>query len=111
MDWLNLSFLGDIGSTALVVLFVLAILRGALVPRSAVRDIRADRDARLAEFQRTYDQQVKLTETWQEAFRTSDRARQDQVQAFNSVIASLNAGQAVLNSVNTEGGEQSDEEA
>lgn len=57
------SFLGVIAklpvaggiSSFLVAAFIYALLRGFLVPRSAVDDVRADRDARLAEVRRESD--------------------------------------------------------
>lgn len=40
---------GDLGAGGLVVLFVLSIMRGWLVPRSVLEDVRTDRDVRVAE--------------------------------------------------------------
>lgn len=48
MTWNGLN-VGDIGAGALVVLGVLSLMRGWLVPRSVVRDLRADRDSRIGE--------------------------------------------------------------
>jgi hypothetical protein len=37
------------GATAVLILVVLAIVTGRLIPRRSLEDVRADRDARLAE--------------------------------------------------------------
>lgn len=63
------------GAAGLVAVIVLLILRGRLVPRSVLDDVRADRDARLAELSAERD-------TWREAHKVSEEARhvaQDQV--------------------------------
>lgn len=56
------------GAAGLVVLVVILILRGALVPRSVVRDLRADRDTRIAEIMHERD-------TWRAAYETSEAGR------------------------------------
>ncbi|WP_354643837.1 hypothetical protein [Kitasatospora camelliae] len=56
------------GAAGLVALIVLLILRGNLVPRSVLDDVRADRDARLAELAAERD-------TWREAHKVSEEAR------------------------------------
>lgn len=56
------------GAAALVTLVVLLILLGRLVPRSVLQDVRADRDARLAEIAAERD-------TWRDAHRESESAR------------------------------------
>lgn len=63
------------GAAAIVSMVVLLILRGHLVPRSTVDDVRADRDARIAELAAERD-------TWRAAHKESEVARhvaQDQV--------------------------------
>ena len=57
------------GAAAIVVLVVLLILLGRLVPRSVLEDVRADRDARLAEIAQERD-------TWRDAHKESESARQ-----------------------------------
>lgn len=54
MDWGSLP-LQSMGAGTIVVLVVLMVLRGALVPRATLEDVRADRDARLSEKQREID--------------------------------------------------------
>jgi hypothetical protein len=54
MDWGSLP-LQSMGAGTIVVLVVLMVLRGALVPRATLDDVRADRDARLEEKQREID--------------------------------------------------------
>lgn len=48
MDFGSLP-LQSMGAGTIVVLVVVMVLRGALVPRSTLDDVRADRDARLEE--------------------------------------------------------------
>ncbi|MYW43037.1 hypothetical protein [Streptomyces sp. SID161] len=56
------------GAAALVTLIVLLILRGGLVSRAVLEDVRKDRDARLAELAAERD-------AWREAHRQSEGAR------------------------------------
>jgi hypothetical protein len=63
------------GAVAILSVFIYAILAGRLVPRSAVDDVRADRDARLAEIRRESDD-------WRSAWQAS--------QETNKVLADQN---------------------
>lgn len=56
------------GAAALVTLIVLLILRGGLVSRAVLEDVRKDRDARIAELAAERD-------AWREAHRESEAAR------------------------------------
>ncbi len=56
------------GAGAIVTLIVLLILRGNLVARSVLEDVRKDRDARVAEL-------VAERNAWREAHRESEVAR------------------------------------
>lgn len=56
------------GAAGLVALIVILVLRGALVPRSTLRDLRSDRDARIAELR-------EECETWRAAYETSEAGR------------------------------------
>jgi hypothetical protein len=60
----------DLGAAALVGLVVLMVLTGRLVTRRQLDDVRADRDARLAEIAAERD-------TWREAHRVSEEARRE----------------------------------
>ncbi|NUS16301.1 MAG: hypothetical protein HOY69_33705 [Streptomyces sp.] len=62
------SLLVQGGATAVLVVVVLLILRGRLVPRSVLEDIRADRDARIAELAAERD-------SWRAAHDRSEVAR------------------------------------
>ena len=66
-SWVNWIF--DGGSIGIVVWVIYAVLKGKLVPRSVVDQIRADRDQRLEQAQREMDK-------WVEAFQTSQQASQ-----------------------------------
>lgn len=55
-DLIPPEVLPQIGAGGLVVLVVLLVLTGRLVPRAVVRDLRADRDARVAEARQAAEQ-------------------------------------------------------
>ncbi|WP_045562729.1 hypothetical protein [Streptomyces sp. FxanaA7] len=63
------------GAGALVTLIVLLILRGNLVSRAVLEDVRKDRDARVAEL-------LAERNAWREAHRESEAAR---IEAQNQV--------------------------
>lgn len=63
------------GAGAIVTLIVLLILRGNLVSRAVLEDVRKDRDARVAEL-------VAERDAWREAHRESEAAR---IEAQNQV--------------------------
>ena len=66
MDWSSLPW-ANIGATGVLTLVVLMILRGALVPRRTLEDVRSDRDARLGEKQREIDALRVSLEAWEAA--------------------------------------------
>ena len=63
------------GAGAIVTLIVLLILRGNLVSRAVLEDVRKDRDARVAEI-------LAERNAWREAHRESEAAR---IEAQNQV--------------------------
>lgn len=63
------------GAGAIVTLIVLLILRGSLVSRAVLEDVRKDRDDRVAEL-------VAERNAWREAHRESESAR---IEAQNQV--------------------------
>lgn len=71
--------LGDVGFAGLLSLAIFLILRGALVPRSTVDDIRADRDAALASSEAT-------ASGWKDAFHTSEAARSAQSSQIDELL-------------------------
>ncbi len=56
------------GAMAIVTFIVLLIIRGSLVPRSVLEDVRSDRDARIAEV-------LAERDTWRDAHKESEAAR------------------------------------
>lgn len=60
MDLANLA--GTIGPSGALILVVLLILRGRLVPRSTLEDLRKDKDRQI--------------DTWQTAYERSEQARE-----------------------------------
>lgn len=76
----------DIGAAALVGLIVLLVLRGQLVPRSQLEDLRADKDRQLDELRTERD-------TWCQAHAVSEEARREaQDQAGELLEMSRTAG-------------------
>ncbi|MFJ8657437.1 hypothetical protein ACIRNU_34505 [Streptomyces rochei] len=63
------------GAGAIVTLIVLLILRGSLVSRAVLEDVRQDRDARVAEL-------VAERDAWRAAHRESEAAR---IEAQNQI--------------------------
>ncbi|MGQ4437922.1 hypothetical protein ACN6LI_003287 [Streptomyces violaceoruber] len=63
------------GAGAIVTLIVLLILRGSLVARAVLEDVRKDRDARVAEL-------AKERDMWRQAHQESEAAR---IEAQNQV--------------------------
>ncbi|WP_371099882.1 hypothetical protein [Streptomyces sp. PU_AKi4] len=63
------------GAGAIVTLIVLLILRGNLVSRAVLEDVRKDRDARVAEL-------VAERDAWRAAYKESETAR---IEAQNQV--------------------------
>ncbi|MGA5670090.1 hypothetical protein ACPCTG_31990 [Streptomyces pseudogriseolus] len=64
----DLSVLLPGGAGAIVTLIVLLILKGHLVARSVLEDVRKDRDDRIAAL-------VTERDAWREAYRESEKAR------------------------------------
>lgn len=63
------------GAAGLVMLIVVLVLRGALVPRSTLRDVRADRDARLADRDARIKELIVERDTWRIAYENSEAGR------------------------------------
>lgn len=79
----------DFGAGGLVVLFVLSIMRGWLVPRSVLDDVRRDRDVRVAE-------EHERGEQWRLAHEESNK----------QVTALLETGKTVANVMRALPGEE-----
>ncbi|MEU9245889.1 hypothetical protein [Streptomyces sp. NPDC048385] len=76
----------DLGAAALVGIIVLLVLRGQLVPRRQLEDLRADRDRQLEDLRSERD-------TWREAHAVSEEARREaQDQAGELLELSRTAG-------------------
>jgi hypothetical protein len=71
VDWLSGALVGQLSSGTLLLVSVLMILTGRLRPESNIAEVRADRDARLAEMR---DEVAAL----REALRVSEQAREVQ---------------------------------
>lgn len=95
-DWLDIVSLADIGSTGLLVVFVLAILTGRLRPQSTIREMREDRDARIAEAKAQYEKALEIARVWEEAYRTTEAARTDQAKVLDDLIMTVKAMQTAV---------------
>jgi F0F1-type ATP synthase membrane subunit b/b' len=83
------------GAAALVTLVVLLILLGRLVPRSVLQDVRADRDARIAEIAAERD-------TWRDAHKESESARMDAQSQVGELLELSRTADHVLRSLRGE---------
>lgn len=83
------------GAGALVTLIVLLILRGHLVPRAVLEDVRKDRDARVAEL-------VKELDTWRAAHRESEAARVDAQSQVGELVELARVADHVLRAIRGE---------
>ncbi|MFM9652748.1 hypothetical protein [Streptomyces galilaeus] len=76
----------DLGAVALVGLIVLLVLRGQLVPRRQIEDLRTDKDRQIDELRVERD-------TWRQAHIVSEEARREaQDQAGEMLEMSRTAG-------------------
>ncbi|MFF9215641.1 hypothetical protein [Streptomyces viridosporus] len=76
----------DLGAAALVGLVVLLVLRGQLVPRRQLEDVRADKDRQIEDLRTERD-------TWRQAHAVSEEARREaQDQAGELLEMSRTAG-------------------
>jgi len=76
----------DLGAVALVGLVVLLILRGQLVPRRHIEDLRTDKDRQIDELRTERD-------TWRQAHTVSEEARREaQEQSGEMLEMSRTAG-------------------
>ncbi|MEW2402116.1 hypothetical protein [Streptomyces sp. NPDC046862] len=83
------------GAAALVTLVVLLILLGKLVPRSVLEDVRADRDARIAEV-------LAERDTWRDAHRESEAARVEAQSQVGELLELSRTADHVLRSLRGE---------
>lgn len=111
MEWLSADFLKALSAPALLLLFfliiVLAFIMGWVRPRSAVTEIREDRDARLAEVKAERD-------TWREAHRISEQARElgaeatrEQIEVSRAAVDALNGFRSAARWLEQERGDPS----
>jgi hypothetical protein len=83
------------GAATIVIFIVLLIIRGSLVPRSVLEDVRSDRDARLAEV-------VAERDTWREAHRVSEAARIEAQSQVGELLELSRTADHVLRSIRGE---------
>lgn len=82
----GLSFIGDVGAVGVLTLFVLAVLTGRLRPQRVVEEIRQDRDARVTEVRQQYTAALEIARVWEEAYRTTEKARADQAKVLEELL-------------------------
>jgi hypothetical protein len=80
------------GITGLLAAVFLMVMWGKLVPRSYLDDVRADRDARLAEKQKEVD-------TWHLAYDRSEQARRIQAGHLNTLMEVARTTEHVISSL------------
>jgi hypothetical protein len=83
------------GAGAIVTLIVLLILRGNLVSRAVLEDVRKDRDARVAEL-------VAERNAWREAHRESEAARIDAQNQVGELLELSRVADHVLRAIRGE---------
>jgi Tfp pilus assembly protein PilO len=77
------------GAGAILAMFVVAIMVGRLVPRRILEDVRADRDARLAELAAERD-------TWRSAHQESEAARHAALEQVGEMLELSRTAEHVL---------------
>jgi hypothetical protein len=80
------------GPVALLALTVLLILRGQLVPRATLEDLRADRDARISEL-------ATERETWRAAYLEEVEARRLAQEQVDELLEFARTGDHLLRTV------------
>jgi hypothetical protein len=83
------------GAVAILAVVVLFIVRGSLVPRSVLEDVRKDRDARVAEI-------LAERDTWRDAHRESERARVEAQSQVGELLELSRTADHVLRSLRGE---------
>ncbi|MFD8899906.1 hypothetical protein [Streptomyces ardesiacus] len=83
------------GAGAIVTLIVLLILRGSLVPRAVLEDVRKDRDARVSDLTAERD-------TWQAAHRESEAARIEAQRQVGELVELAKVADHVLRAIRGE---------
>lgn len=83
------------GAVAILALVVLFIIRGSLVPRSVLDDVRKDRDTRVAEI-------LAERDTWRDAHRESERARVEAQSQVGELLELSRTADHVLRSLRGE---------
>jgi hypothetical protein len=87
--WLSVEWLTALTPSALLSLGVLLIFTGKLRPKSAIDEIRQDRDARIAEAK----EQIAV---WREAYRISESARDKSAAALAESLEGLKLAEDAL---------------
>lgn len=91
----GVSILMQGGAWTIVTLVVLLILRGNLVSRAVLEDVRKDRDARVAEI-------LAEKNTWREAHRESEAARLEAQSQVGELLELSRTADHVLRSLRGE---------
>lgn len=81
--------IGTLTPWSVILLLVLGFMRGDIRPNRAIKEVRADRDARLAD----KDQQIA---TWREAHRLSEEARGKSEAASREALEVAKAAEEAL---------------
>ncbi|PRX95561.1 hypothetical protein [Allonocardiopsis opalescens] len=79
----------DGGLVGLVGIGVLLVLMGWLVPRRTLNDVRADRDARIAEVQ-------ERAANYEKAWKTAEETHANLVESMRAVLETMRTVEAIL---------------
>ena len=91
----DLSVLLPGGAGAIVTLIVLLILKGHLVARSVLEDVRKDRDDRIAQL-------IKERDAWQNAHKESEAARNEAMNQVGELVELARVADHVLRAIRRE---------
>lgn len=88
-EWLTPQFISALTPAGLLSIFVLMLFLGRLRPKSAVDEVRQDRDERIA------DAHEQIT-IWREAYRLSESAREKNEAALREALEVARAAEDAL---------------
>lgn len=92
LDFISPGILLQGGAVGILALVALMVFNGKLVARSVLEDVRKDRDDRLAEMR-------GIMTTWQNAYISSEAARQVAAGQVNQLLETGRIAEALLRSM------------
>jgi len=86
----------DAGAFGLLLLTIVGILTGRLIPRKVLDDVRADRDARLAERDKVIAAERERGDQWRAATQAQDARNDLQTQQITQLVDTMRTMNALL---------------